>query len=177
MSDCFPPVWLSGHFRCYFQAVSHSDVPEHLHTSVCLCACLSVHHYMHPVCLTASSDSPVKITRPLSAHHLSSCPSNVCTTSHYKQIGWHKVPPTLHLCRLLCANMESFDFTHTNITGKILNSRGWFFFRGDLHLGDSWGLSRGWGSVLLHCLQPAWLHPQHGQSHCHCRWVKHYCWS
>lgn len=77
MSDCFPPVWLSGHFRCYFQAVSHSDVPEHLHTSVCLCACLSVHHYMHPVCLTASSDSPVKTGKIINSR--GSFSEEICT--------------------------------------------------------------------------------------------------
>lgn len=46
------------------------------------------------------------------------------------------------------------------------------FFRGDLHLGDIGGLSGGWGSVLLHGVQPVRLCQQHSSAHSHSRCVK-----
>lgn len=113
-------------------------------------------------------------------HHRYSC-ANSCTTIPIVSNLSSAVAITTHYKWRANASVSLHLFSVLSLTCRITNGcviNGVLMvvvllFRGDLHSGDSRGFSKGWRSVLLHCVQPIWVHEQHGLPHCHRRWVTH----
>lgn len=99
----FSPVWIRGHFRCYFEALSHSDVPEHLCFRINVSVCLFFKRSYIRACSSFSATLSVSDydSSVCCLHNLS-----FSITPHYKQFKCQHVTP-LHTWADHCSTMSS----------------------------------------------------------------------